>query len=53
GLGHMVPPQVSSIARKPLSIGFEEIAAHKIVRVELPTPEEAADADSVANETVA
>ena len=39
GLGHMVPPQVSSIARKPLSIGFEEIAAHKIVRVELPDPE--------------
>ena len=32
GLGHMVPPQVSSVARKPLSIGFEEIAAHKIVR---------------------
>ena len=39
GLGHMVPPQVSSVARKPLSIGFEEIAAHKIVRVELPDPE--------------
>ena len=39
GLGHMVPPQVSSVARKPLSIGFEEIAADKIVRVELPEPE--------------
>lgn len=38
GLGHMVPPQVSSVARKPLSIGFEEIAADKIVRVELPDP---------------
>jgi DNA-directed RNA polymerase subunit omega len=52
GLGHMVPPQVSSVARKPLSIGFEEIAAHKIVRVELPDPvdESAADAgdDTVA-----
>lgn len=34
GLGHMVPPQVSSVARKPLSIGFEEIAADKIKRVE-------------------
>jgi DNA-directed RNA polymerase subunit omega len=34
GLGHMVPPQVSSVARKPLSIGFEEIAADKIVRGE-------------------
>lgn len=32
GLGHMVPPQVSSVARKPLSISFEEIAAGKIVR---------------------
>lgn len=41
GLGHMVPPQVSSVARKPLSIGFEEIAADKIVRVELPDPVEA------------
>ena len=35
GLGQMVPPQVSSVARKPLSIGFEEIAADKIKRVEL------------------
>lgn len=34
GLGHMVPPQVSSVARKPLSISFEEIAAGKIVRTE-------------------
>ena len=24
GLGQMVPPQVSSVARKPLSIAFEE-----------------------------
>ena len=30
GLGTMVPPQVSSVARKPLSIAFEEIAAEKI-----------------------
>ena len=30
GLGNMVPPQVSSTARKPLSISFEEIAAGKI-----------------------
>ena len=49
GLGHMVPPQVSSVARKPLSIGFEEIAAHKIVRVE----HVAADADEAGAETVA
>jgi DNA-directed RNA polymerase subunit omega len=31
GLGHMIPPQVSSVARKPLSIAFEEISADKIV----------------------
>jgi DNA-directed RNA polymerase subunit omega len=36
GLGSMVPPQVSSVARKPLSIGFEEIAADKIKAVPLP-----------------
>ncbi|MBJ7397115.1 MAG: DNA-directed RNA polymerase subunit omega [Ilumatobacteraceae bacterium] len=30
GLGNMVPPQVSSTARKPLSISFEEISAGKI-----------------------
>ena len=31
GLGSNVPPQVTSVARKPLSIAFEEIAADKIV----------------------
>ncbi len=36
GLGSMVPPQVASMSRKPLSIGFEEVAADKIgyVRVD-------------------
>ena len=33
GLGAMIPPQVTSVARKPLSIAFEEIAAHKIIPV--------------------
>ena len=33
GLGSIVPPQVTSVARKPLSIAFEEIAADKIVPV--------------------
>ncbi len=33
GIGAMVPPQVTSVSRKPLSISFEEIAAHKIVPV--------------------
>jgi DNA-directed RNA polymerase subunit omega len=51
GLGHMVPPQVPSAARKPLSIGFEEIAADKIVRVELPTEAELAAAAEAAATT--
>ncbi|HEX9260736.1 MAG TPA: DNA-directed RNA polymerase subunit omega [Acidimicrobiales bacterium] len=49
GLGQTIPPQVTSVARKPLSIGFEEIAADKIkyVRVEpaeMGEVEEAAEA---------
>ena len=36
GLGHMVPPQVPSAARKPLTIGVEEIAADKIERIDVP-----------------
>ena len=31
GLGRIVPPQVTSVSGKPLSIAFEEIAANKIV----------------------
>jgi DNA-directed RNA polymerase subunit omega len=31
GLGRIVPPQVTSVSGKPLSIAFEEIAAGKIV----------------------
>src|SRR5579883_785335 len=38
GLGAIVPPQVASIARKPLSIALEEISAGK---VEALFPEEA------------
>jgi DNA-directed RNA polymerase subunit omega len=30
GLGAIVPPQVASVSRKPLSIALEEIAANKI-----------------------
>lgn len=33
GLGAIVPPQVTSVARKPLSIAFEEIGGGKIVPV--------------------
>jgi DNA-directed RNA polymerase subunit omega len=31
GLGAVVPPQVTSLARKPLSIAMEEIAASKVL----------------------
>lgn len=51
GLGHMIPPQVSSVARKPLSIAFEEIAADKIVKVErLPYDEMEAEAAEMFGE---
>ena len=33
GLGTIVPPQVTSVSRKPLSISLEEIAAGKITYV--------------------
>ena len=52
GLGHMIPPQVSSVSRKPLSIGFEEIAADKIVWTEqAEVPEASDDADGEADAT--
>jgi DNA-directed RNA polymerase subunit omega len=43
GLGSIVPPQVTSIARKPLSIALDEISAGKITyhRVVEPDDEEA------------
>lgn len=43
GLGAMVPPQVTSLARKPLSIAFEEIDAGKIVGVDRVAPEDLFD----------
>lgn len=39
GLGSMIPPQVTSVARKPLSIAFEEIDADKIVADFDPQPD--------------
>jgi DNA-directed RNA polymerase subunit omega len=43
GLGKAVPPQVASVARKPLSIGFEEIAADKIDYAEIAPEAEPVD----------
>lgn len=48
GLGTMIPPQVSSVSRKPLSIAFEEIAADKIVAIDPPEPVEADEASEVS-----
>lgn len=44
GIGARIPPQVTSVARKPLSIAFEEISADKIVPVR-PDPDAVDDAD--------
>lgn len=49
GIGASIPPQVTSTARKPLSIAFEEIASDKIVMVrpgERPESDEDAGAGS-------
>jgi DNA-directed RNA polymerase subunit omega len=43
GLGAIVPPQVTSVARKPLSIAFEEIGAGKVRAGELIPEEEPAE----------
>ncbi|HLI44533.1 MAG TPA: DNA-directed RNA polymerase subunit omega [Acidimicrobiales bacterium] len=41
GLGAIVPPQVASVARKPLSIALEEIAAGKVrANFDVPVPSE-------------
>ena len=49
GLGKIVPPQVTSVSRKPLTISLEEIEAGKIESVPLPpeeeVPEDAADGE--------
>lgn len=47
GLGAIVPPQVATISRKPMSISLEEIAADKITysRIE-PSEDEGVDGES-------
>jgi DNA-directed RNA polymerase subunit omega len=48
GLGNIVPPQVASTSRKPLSIALEEIVADKIIftprSIEAPAAAEAPEA---------
>ena len=45
GLGRIVPPQVTSVSRKPLSIAMEEVAADKITyeRIDPAADEETGD----------
>ncbi len=50
GLGALVPPQVASVARKPLSIAFEEISAGKIVPVDPPEVDPDAEAGEATDE---
>ncbi len=52
GLGSIVPPQVTSVSRKPLSISLEEIAAGKIT-FSRPEPGEGEDADGDGNSSEA
>ena len=54
GLGSIVPPQVTSVSRKPLTISLEEIEAGKIEAVPLPEESEGeASADAESPEPVA
>jgi len=46
GLGRIVPPQVTSVSRKPLSIALEEISANKIVYERVEEPEAGAEDDA-------
>jgi DNA-directed RNA polymerase subunit omega len=48
GLGKIVPPQVTSVSRKPLTISLEEIETGKIEAVPLPEEGDEADAESAA-----
>jgi len=48
GLGTIVPPQVTSLSRKPLSIALEEISVGKIVYTVQPSEEEVAEAAAAA-----
>jgi len=43
GLGAIVPPQVATISRKPMSISLEEIAADKITYSRVEPSEEDSD----------
>jgi len=51
GLGAIVPPQVASVSRKPLSIALEEVAADKITHTRHAVGEDVADAEAGDGDT--
>ena len=51
GLGRIVPPQVTSVSRKPLSIALEEIDAGKILFERVVEAEETEDGEAPADST--
>jgi DNA-directed RNA polymerase subunit omega len=53
GLGRIVPPQVTSVSRKPLSIALEEISGHKIVPERIEPAAEAGDESEPESESEA
>jgi DNA-directed RNA polymerase subunit omega len=53
GLGKIVPPQVTSVSRKPLTISMEEIEAGKIEAAPLPPEPEEPEAELASDEPVA
>ena len=50
GLGRIVPPQVTSVSRKPLSIALEEIDAGKVLFERIEVEAEATDDAEAAAE---
>lgn len=55
GIGAVVPPQVASVSRKPLSIALEEVAAAKLAykRIERPDPAEVVEVEDTGDDAEA
>src|SRR5271166_282447 len=51
GLGTIVPPQVTSVSRKPLSISLEEIAVGKITYSRIEADEAETDGHEASEES--
>jgi DNA-directed RNA polymerase subunit omega len=51
GLGRIVPPQVTSVSRKPLSIALEEVEAGKIVYERIEDGEAEGDGAEVGDDS--